>query len=263
MGIQPNQGSGLGAVRCLGLSPSPMSSNEILRYIFPDLLKSAITGIQGLDPEGNPVTIFIDVLGYIGDYPGISHALDVVGPQAPCHLCSFLRKDRTGEAGRNYHGYSSSVQSRSTSFVRSMDRMLGVRSSTARDIDLSELGFKPDFDITNYPLHFLSQQLRVCRNRITLRHGWARVVPGIFEPYLSSLIAPDHLLFGLARDILRALLIQCTPHMRKHAETLIMKAFRVGRLGRQRELFNAATATLPQMGMSDVFAVLLLSPACF
>jgi hypothetical protein len=42
-----------------------------------------------------------------------------------------------------------------------------------------------------------------------------------------------------------------------------MKALRAGRLGRQRELFNAATATLHQMGMSDVFAVLLLGPACF
>jgi hypothetical protein len=265
MGIPPNQRSGFGAVRCLGLSPPQMSSNEILQYIVPDLVKSATTGIQGLDPEGNAVTIFIDVLGYIGDYPGISHALDVLGhaARAPCHLCSFLRKDRTGEAGRNYYGYTSSVHSRSTSFARSMDRMLSVRSSKARDIDLSELGFKPDFDITNYPLHFLSQQLRVCRNRIPLTDGGARVVPGIFEPYRSSLVAPDHLLFGLARDILRAMLIQCTPHMRKHAETLIMKALRAGRLGRQRELFNSATATLHQMGMSDVFAVLLLAPACF
>jgi hypothetical protein len=88
-------------------------------------------------------------------------------------------------------------------------------------------------------------------------------VPGIFEPNRSSLVAPDHLLLELARDIVRAMLIQCTPHMRKHAETLIMKALRAGRLGRQRELFNAATATLHQMGMSDVFAVLLLAPACF
>jgi hypothetical protein len=144
-----------------------------------------------------------------------------------------------------------------------MDRMLSVRSSKARDIDLSELGFKPDFDTTNYPLHFLSQKLRVCRNRIPLTDGGARVVPGMFEPYRSSVIAPDHLLFGLARGILRAMLIQYIPHMRKHTETLIMKALRVGRLGRQRELFNAATATLHQMGMSDVFAVLLLSPTCF
>lgn len=265
MGIPPSQRSGYGAVRCLGLSPPHMSSNEILQYIVADLVKSATTGIPGLDPEGNAVTIFIDVLGYIGDYPGISHALDVLGhaARAPCHLCSFVRQDRTGESGRKYYGYTSSVHSRSTPFLRSMGRMLSVRSSKPRDIDLSELGFKPHFDITNYPLHFLSQQLRACRNRIPLTDGGARVVPGIFEPYRSSLTAPDHLLFGLAKDILRAMLIQCTPHMRKQAETLIMSGLRAGRLGRQRELFNAATATLHQMGMSDVFAVLLLAPACF
>jgi hypothetical protein len=161
MGIPPNQRSGFGAVRCLGLTPPQMSRKKILRYIVPDLVISATRGIQCLDPEGNAVTIFIDVLGYIGDYPGISHALDVLGhtARAPCHLCSFLRKDRTGEAGRNYYGYTSSGHGRSASLVRSMDRMLSARSSKARDIDLSELGFKPDFDITNYPLHFLSQQL--------------------------------------------------------------------------------------------------------
>ena len=91
MRITSSQRSGYGAVRYIGLTPPQVSSNEILQYIIQDILKCSKTGVRGLDPWGNPVTIFIDVLGYIGDYPAITHSLDLLGhnSRAPCHLCSL------------------------------------------------------------------------------------------------------------------------------------------------------------------------------
>ena len=96
MGISPSQKSGYGAVRYIGLTPPQVSSNEILQYIIQDILKCYTTGVRGLDPWGNPVTIFIDVLGYIVYYPAVTHSLDLLGynSRAPCHLCSFIREDR-------------------------------------------------------------------------------------------------------------------------------------------------------------------------
>ena len=93
MGITPSQRSGYGAVRYIGLTPPQVSSNEILQYIIQDIVKCSTTGVRGLDPWGNPVTIFIDVLGYIGDYPAVTHSLDLLGhnSRAPCHLCYFFR----------------------------------------------------------------------------------------------------------------------------------------------------------------------------
>jgi hypothetical protein len=67
MGIPPSQISGYYSGRYIDLNPPQVSSNEILRYIIQDIVKFSTTGVMGVDPCRNPVTIFIDVLGYIGD----------------------------------------------------------------------------------------------------------------------------------------------------------------------------------------------------
>jgi hypothetical protein len=160
-----------------------------------------------LDPSGSPVTIFIDFLGYIGDYPAVTAALDVLGhnTRAPCHLCSFVRQDRIGAGSLNYYGYTSSVHSRATSFCRWIDRTRSVRA-VGNSQDLSLLGFKPDFDEKNYPLHALSVALRAARDNIPITSCGLPVVLGLFDPYRSAIVAPDHLLFGMAQDVLRAML---------------------------------------------------------
>jgi hypothetical protein len=79
MGIPPAQRSGYDAVRYIGLTPPQVSRKEILQYIIQDIVNCSTTGVRGVDPCGNPVTIFIDVLGYIGDYPAVTHSLDLLG----------------------------------------------------------------------------------------------------------------------------------------------------------------------------------------
>ena len=125
------------------------------------------------------------------------------------------------------------------------------------------LGLKPEFKLGEYPLHSLARSLKSAQKDIPHTEGGVSVVPGLFEAYRSSLVAPDHLRFGLAQDVLRAMLVQCTPQARKYAGPLILGALRSSRLGRQREIFNVSAACLHQMGMSDVFAVLLVAPVCF
>jgi hypothetical protein len=44
-------------VRYIGLTPPQVSSNEILQYILQDIVKCSTTGVRGVDPSGNPVTI--------------------------------------------------------------------------------------------------------------------------------------------------------------------------------------------------------------
>jgi hypothetical protein len=143
MGIPPAQRAGYGAVRCIGQTPPQMSTNEVLQDIVPDLVKCCTTGVQGQDPIGNPVTIFIDVLGFIGDYPAVSHALDVLGhnSRAPCHLCCFVRQDRIGRGSLPYYGYTSEIHCKSTTFSRSVQRMHNFRAEYPDTHDLLALGF--------------------------------------------------------------------------------------------------------------------------
>jgi hypothetical protein len=129
MGITPSQRSGYGAVRYIGPTPPQVSSNEILQYIIQDIVKCSTTGVRGVDPWGNPVTIFIDVLGYIGDYPAVTHSLDFLGHNywASYHLCSFILQDRIGPTDLPYYGYTTFVHRLATSFCRSIERMKILR----------------------------------------------------------------------------------------------------------------------------------------
>jgi hypothetical protein len=265
MGLPPAQRSGSGAVRCIGLTPPQVSTNEVLQYIVPDLAKCCTTGVQGLDPNGNPVTIFIDVLGFIGDYPAISHALDVLGhnSRAPCHLCCFVRQDRIGHGHLPYYGHTAEIHSKSTAFIRSVQRMHNVRSEDSNIHDLAVLGFKKTFNVDDYPLHALSSALSAARDQVPFTDHNEPVVPAIFDPYRSSLVAPDHLLFGLAQDVLRGTIALCTPQARNIADVLMRSTLNCNCLTKQRQIINPTSASINAMGMSDLFAVLLIAPICF
>jgi hypothetical protein len=80
----------------------------------------------------------------IGDYPAVSHALDVLGhnSRAPCHLCCFIRRDRIGLGSLLYYGHTTEINSRSTAFYRSVTRMQGVRAGENSIEELAALGFK-------------------------------------------------------------------------------------------------------------------------
>jgi hypothetical protein len=223
MRIPPEQRAGYGAVRCIGLTLPQMSTNEVLQYIVPDLVKCCTTGVQDQDPTGNPVTIFIDVLGFVGDYPAVSHALDVLGhnSRAPCHLCFFVRQDRIGHGHLPYYGYTSEIQGKSTAFSRSVQIMHNVRAKHPNTQDLAALGFKQTFNIADFPLHKLSSALSSARGQVPVTYQNEPVVPAVFDPYRSSLVAPDHLLFGLAQDALRGTIAMCTPQARNIADVLM------------------------------------------
>jgi hypothetical protein len=265
MGIPPAQRAGYGAVRCIGLTPPGVSTNEVLQYIVPDLVNCCTTGVQGLDPNGNPVTIFIDVLGFIGDYPAVSHALDVLGhnSRAPCHLCCFVRQDRIGHGNLPYYGHTAEIHSKSTAFSRSVPRMHNVRAENSNTHDLAALGFKKAFNIADYPLHALSSALSEARGQVPVTDQNEPVVPAVFDPYRSSLVAPDHLLFGLTQDVLRSTIALCSPQARNIADVLMRSTLSCNGLTKQRQIINPASASINAMGMSDLFAVLLIAPICF
>ena len=89
------------------------------------------------------------------------------------------------------------------------------------------------------------------------------MVLALFDPYRSSLVAPDHLLFGLAQDVLRGTIALCSPQARNIADVLMRRTLSCNFLGKQMQIINPASASINAMGMSDLFAVLLIAPICF
>ncbi|PXF42872.1 hypothetical protein BWQ96_07380 [Gracilariopsis chorda] len=70
------------AVRIISFTPPGVSTNEVLLHIIPDLVHSGAERVDGIDAFGDPVKIFTDVVGFVGDYPAAAHTTDVMGHNA-------------------------------------------------------------------------------------------------------------------------------------------------------------------------------------
>jgi hypothetical protein len=61
--------------------------------------------------------------------------------------------------------------------------------------ELNTLRFQLTSDLIENPLHASSEALKEARYLMPLMNDGAPVVPALFDPYRSSVFAPDHLLF--------------------------------------------------------------------
>jgi hypothetical protein len=75
IGIRPEEQAGYAAVRCITLTPPNVFTNEVIMHSTSDIYKCIMTGFQGMNANGEDVTVFPDIVGYIGDYPAVTHAL--------------------------------------------------------------------------------------------------------------------------------------------------------------------------------------------
>jgi hypothetical protein len=271
LGVPPVSRAGCGAVRILGLTPPGVSTNEVLAEIIPDILQGTTEGFELTDANGERVTAFLDVVGFVGDYPAVTHALDILGHNAgaPCHLCAFQRDEGSG-TGASRYGYSTEAHARSNAFVRTGARVLAVRDGERRNAHenrssaLRGLGLKPGPGEAPLPLHSLSKALEEVRHRVPLTELGLPVVPAALDPYQSCFVAPDHLLSGLAIDVINTVLATATTEVRSIAEALIRDS--VGHscsMKRQNRFFASSPPSLLSMTLSGVFAVLVVAPQAF
>jgi hypothetical protein len=233
--------------------------------LYRTLSNAPRRGLRKQNANWERVTIFLDIVGYFGDYPAVTHAMDVLGhnSRAPCHLCAFLRQDRTGTDGLNYYVYSTSVHSRASSFCREGRRINSVRSGVSSSSLFQSLGLMYQVDEIQCPLHILCDVLSKVRSQVLRTDCGAQVLPSVFDPYRSCMVAPDYLLFGLAQDVINATITLCSSRVRTTAEGLMRDALCLQNLGRQKQLFSKTSLSLHTMTMSDVFAVLLVAPSSF
>ena len=104
----------------LGLtSPGILTNLIILSGLIKYIVKCSTQGFASFDADGFPITIFLDIVGFIGDQPAVTHVSDFLGQTAcsSCHLCSFQREDGSG-TGASHYAYTSRIHARSPSFVR-------------------------------------------------------------------------------------------------------------------------------------------------
>lgn len=264
LGLPPANRAGAAAVRVLGLTPPGVSTNEVLRAIIPDIIRGTTRGFTTVDGNGREVVVFLDVVGYIGDTPAISHVLDLRGHTAlaPCPWCSFCRSDTKNHLGSRY-GAPVSVNSRHPSFVRFGIRAKLFRGTEPSDKDCQTLGFTHKVPAESTPLHELASALLEVKKSVPLNAEGRPVVSACLDPYRACVVAPDHLFFGLSQNVIAAVLYCCSVEERKSAEACMLISLREHQLSVQNKLFADSGACLLPMSISQVRSVVLVAPAVF
>ena len=121
------------------------------------------------------------------------------------------------------------------------------------------LGIQRDATVDSLPLHTLSSALAASKDAIPRTSCGLPVVPFELDPYCSSFVAPDHLLAGLASDIISAACVPLPRPLRDSVNNLICRALASSTLPRERSIF-CGTGNMHSMPLSNVLSVLLVAP---
>ena len=271
LGIPVWERSGVNSIRILGVTPAGVSSNVLLNAIIPDISKASSEGVNVPMPDGSTTVLFLDVVGYIGDYPAMVHLLDVNGVHglAPCNFCTFHKSrsttsDETGPVTAtesSSYAYSTAIHSGNISFRRTRERMAMWRSSASPE-DLQRIGLKSiqNFDEEQLPLHRLSRALDSVRHKVPLTSSGMPVVPCAIDPYQGCMVAPDHVLCGVGQDVVQALLALLRPVERAKIDALATHAVISVGYTMESALLSSKSNRLHQMAFSSFFAYLLVIP---
>ena len=191
------------SARVIWSTPPGVSTNNVLLSIIPDLVKRTTDSVELHAPTGKRVRIFVDVVAFVADHPAASETLDFIGHKTYtlCTLCTFRKKTGVGESGI---GYTPKVHAHRTTSMRCMERHGALRNSEIDIQDTKRLGMKDSSKIMaeSSPLLALQRELeRVCVDIATTRDA-KRAMLGRFEEYCCNVVAPDHFLAGLEKNVI-------------------------------------------------------------
>lgn len=213
LGIAPVNRKGAAGARPISLTPAGVSTNEIPLHMIDDIIQGSTHGFTAKESRDGDITLFLDVVMFVGDHPAVSHTTDLLGHTAnvPCHLCSFERYDSSRQSGTRY-GYSSDIHSGHPNYARDEERTGVIRSSGLSKNNLKLMGMKLEDEHmpTHTALRTLGSRLEDERDNIPLTECGIPVVPARFDMYRPSVVAPDHLFLGLSQNVLNDVL-QASP----------------------------------------------------
>lgn len=155
--------------------------------------------------------LFIEVVGFVGDYPEASKVFDVLSHsgRAPCTVCTFRHR---AAASLVRFAYALNIHSHNTVFCRIFRKTLSLRSAGISLDDCTFLGMaEGSADAMNeagrWPLLKLASELDKVRQLVPITNEGRPVVSVFFDPYSRNMVAPDHLLAGICKLFLEDIFV--------------------------------------------------------
>ena len=251
----------------ISLTPPGVSTNFVLHQIVEDIVSASKEGMKTKSADGNTILLFLDLVGFIGDYPETSHALDILGHNStcPCHLCSFKRYSGDPSSGSMYASCTT-VHSCDSSFLRCGPRTLALRESVLSTTQAIAIGMKGTIESTKKsPLFAKYASLqKASKDKIPKTADGKPVLSPAFDPYRSSMVAPDHLLAGIAKNVLTTCFMLLPKESYQNlADKMICESLRSNQLVNQEKVFSRQQKGLFSTTLSGTFCILLVAVPVF
>ena len=205
LGLSAESRRSPGAPRVLTIASSSLSHNKVMSLVLEDVWNTAKDGVDGVDPYGRKIRIFLDAVTFFGDFPAVALCTDVYGHtgNACCSLCMSRKRRRTNGARIVC---TPMRHSRRIGFWRSDARMDAIREWPYKADTYRSLGMKSRSveSSRTLPLVELSSKLASV-GKASLNDVGQQVVPTMFESCLSCAAVPDHMVDGLIKNVLSLL----------------------------------------------------------
>lgn len=244
----------------------------MLNELLQDIEIGMKQGYEDYDACGEKVTIFLDLVGCVGDTPAMNGVLDIKGHNAIacCHLCRFRRvQSEDVEIGKGKqvmklcnprymgtypHGGITSA-SRSNE-VHSTMQALELRPETAKRLGIN-IGESSPFLQYSKVFQSISNQIPITASNVP-------VVPSCLDAYRCMIIGPDHLIFGLAKNSINAVLslLPSSGYIQAY-ENIAIHYLHAARVATPKRVVNHEEKKLFSITISQVFALLVISEESF
>lgn len=128
------------SARVLAIVPAGVDIGLLLNHLVDDIVEGMTSGRLIIDAEGKKRRVFLDLVGILGDTPGLNALLDVTGHTgiAPCHRCSF-DKQASDALTNEYlatHGCWSRLATRRTSHRHRAVHLMSASAIVKRSVDV-------------------------------------------------------------------------------------------------------------------------------
>ena len=194
------------AVRVLSLTPPGCPMAPVLKLIIDDISQAAREGVKGVDPNGNPIRIYIDPVCLMGDLPQAAAYTDVLGhsSNAMCTLCFTRRRKNQMLPETNY---SCEFHFARCALCRFDARREAIRQSNPDKQILRRLGMEWEIDSTDLPGVYFSRKMGIRRDQAQSTENRTTAPPTCPQPLLldhalSIPALPDHLVSTLVSGVM-------------------------------------------------------------
>lgn len=264
------------AVRTISLTPAGMSTNFIFDNIINDIVVGSTTGFRVVDCLGEKATVFLQMVGFIADYPASSAVLDVMNhnSRAPCTHCTFQYKtqhmDEADESSFKCYSHNTEVTSLHASHRRGRFRSCALRGSQLTKPQSVYMGMQIGTleeieQPGRWPLLKLSLELDKVQLQRKRDSSNKYVLPSSLDPYVSNIIAPDHCLIGLIDGLLHLCFKEIGDYtsdakVSLQFEFLLCRTLKEFGIPGQSSIYNEANG-VHSLSMSTLYAISTILPS--